>query len=65
MGVFDSKFPLAMAIEDYLTLAEPTDEVIETDAVIVGAGPVGLFSAVPLNTLFTVTAALPPEYGEE
>ena len=36
-----------MAIEDYLNIAEPTTDVIETDAVIVGAGPVGLFPAVP------------------
>jgi thioredoxin reductase (NADPH) len=28
-----------MAIEDYLNVAEPTDQVIETDAVIVGAAP--------------------------
>ena len=27
-----------MAIEDYLTIAPKTDELIETDAVIVGAG---------------------------
>ncbi|MGN1209194.1 MAG: NAD(P)/FAD-dependent oxidoreductase, partial [Duodenibacillus sp.] len=40
-----------MAIEDYLTLAEPTDEVIETDAVIVGAGPVGLFQVFELGLL--------------
>ena len=32
-----------MAIEDYLTIAPHTDDVIETDAVIVGAGPVGRF----------------------
>ena len=25
-----------MAIEDYMTVAEPTDELIETDAVVVG-----------------------------
>ena len=40
-----------MAIEDYLTLAEPTDDVIETDAVIVGAGPVGLFQVFELGLL--------------
>lgn len=28
-----------MAIEDYLTIAPKTDEIIETDAVIVGAVP--------------------------
>lgn len=38
-----------MAIEDYLTLAPKTDEVIETDAVIVGAGPVGLFQVFELG----------------
>ena len=40
-----------MAIEDYMTVAEPTDEVIETDAVIVGAGPVGLFQVFELGLL--------------
>ena len=40
-----------MAIEDYLTLAEKTDEIIETDAVIVGAGPVGLFQVFELGLL--------------
>ena len=40
-----------MAIEDFLTIAEPTDEVIETDAVIVGAGPVGLFQVFELGLL--------------
>lgn len=40
-----------MAIEDYLTLAEPTDEIIETDAVVVGAGPVGLFQVFELGLL--------------
>ena len=40
-----------MAIEDYMTIAEPTDEVIETDAVIVGAGPVGLFQVFELGLL--------------
>lgn len=40
-----------MAIEDYLNLAQPTDEVIETDAVIVGAGPVGLFQVFELGLL--------------
>ena len=40
-----------MAIEDYLTIAQPTDEVIETDAVIVGAGPVGLFQVFELGLL--------------
>lgn len=32
-----------MAIKDYLTVAERTDEIIETDVVVVGGGPVGLF----------------------
>ena len=40
-----------MAIEDYLTIAEKTDEVIVTDAVIVGAGPVGLFQVFELGLL--------------
>ena len=40
-----------MAIEDYLNVAEPTDQVIETDAVIVGAGPVGLFQVFELGLL--------------
>ncbi len=40
-----------MAIEDYLNIAEPTDQVIETDAVIVGAGPVGLFQVFELGLL--------------
>ncbi|HIU37500.1 MAG TPA: NAD(P)/FAD-dependent oxidoreductase [Candidatus Aphodousia faecigallinarum] len=40
-----------MAIEDYLTIAPKTDEVIETDAVIVGAGPVGLFQVFELGLL--------------
>lgn len=40
-----------MAIEDYLTLAQPTTEVIETDAVIVGGGPVGLFQVFELGLL--------------
>lgn len=39
-----------MAIEDFLTVAAPTNELIETDAVIVGAGPVGLFQV--LNSAF-------------
>ena len=38
-----------MAIEDYLTVAQPTDAVIETDVVIVGAGPVGLFAVFELG----------------
>jgi thioredoxin reductase (NADPH) len=40
-----------MAIEDYLTIAPETDQVIETDAVIVGAGPVGLFQVFELGLL--------------
>ena len=40
-----------MAIEDYLTIAPHTDDVIETDAVIVGAGPVGLFQVFELGLL--------------
>lgn len=40
-----------MAIEDYLTVAAPTNELIETDAVIVGAGPVGLFQVFELGLL--------------
>ena len=40
-----------MAIEDYITVAEPTDELIETDAVVVGAGPVGLFQVFELGLL--------------
>ncbi len=40
-----------MAIEDFLTIAAPTDEVIETDVVIVGAGPVGLFQVFELGLL--------------
>ena len=40
-----------MAIEDYMTIAEPTDELIETDAVVVGAGPVGLFQVFELGLL--------------
>ena len=40
-----------MAIEDYLTIAPKTDEIIETDAVIVGAGPVGLFQVFELGLL--------------
>ena len=40
-----------MAIEDYLTIAPSTDSVIETDAVIVGAGPVGLFQVFELGLL--------------
>lgn len=40
-----------MAIEDYMTVAEPTDELIETDAVVVGAGPVGLFQVFELGLL--------------
>lgn len=40
-----------MAIEDYLTIAQPTTDVIETDAVIVGAGPVGLFQVFELGLL--------------
>ena len=42
---------IIMAIEDYLTIAPKTDEVIETDAVIVGAGPVGLFQVFELGLL--------------
>lgn len=42
---------IMMAIEDYLTIAPKTDEVIETDAVIVGAGPVGLFQVFELGLL--------------
>ena len=40
-----------MAIEDFLTVAAPTNELIETDAVIVGAGPVGLFQVFELGLL--------------
>lgn len=40
-----------MAIEDYLTLAPETKDVVETDAVIVGAGPVGLFQVFELGLL--------------
>ena len=40
-----------MAIEDFLTVAAPTDEMIETDAVVVGAGPVGLFQVFELGLL--------------
>ena len=40
-----------MAIEDYLTLAPQTNEIIETDAVIIGAGPVGLFQVFELGLL--------------
>ena len=40
-----------MAIEDYLTIAPSTDSVIDTDAVIVGAGPVGLFQVFELGLL--------------
>ena len=40
-----------MAIEDYLTIAPETQNVIETDAVIVGAGPVGLFQVFELGLL--------------
>lgn len=40
-----------MAIEDYLNLAEPTDEIIDADAVVVGAGPVGLFQCFELGLL--------------
>lgn len=40
-----------MAIEDYVTVAQPTPEPIETDAVIVGAGPVGLFQVFELGLL--------------
>lgn len=40
-----------MAIEDYLNIAPKTDAVIETDAVIVGAGPVGLFQVFELGLL--------------
>ena len=40
-----------MAIEDYMTVAAPTDQIIETDAVIVGAGPVGLFQVFELGLL--------------
>ena len=40
-----------MAIEDYMTVAEPTDQIIETDAVIIGAGPVGLFQVFELGLL--------------
>ena len=39
-----------MAIEDYLTVAAPTNELIETDAVIVGAVPLA-FSRF-LNSAF-------------
>ena len=42
---------IIMAIEDYLTIAPKTDEVIETDAVIIGAGPVGLFQVFELGLL--------------
>ena len=43
--------PCIMAIEDYLTIAPETQDVIETDAVIVGAGPVGLFQVFELGLL--------------
>ena len=42
---------LIMAIEDFLTVAAPSEEMIETDAVIVGAGPVGLFQVFELGLL--------------
>ena len=40
-----------MALEDYMIIAEPTDDLIETDAVVVGAGPVGLFQVFELGLL--------------
>ena len=40
-----------MAIEEYMTVAQPSPEIIETDAVIVGAGPVGLFQVFELGLL--------------
>ena len=40
-----------MAIKDYLTVAERTDEIIETDVVVVGGGPVGLFQVFELGLL--------------
>lgn len=40
-----------MAIEDYLNIAQPSTDIIETQAVIVGAGPVGLFQVFELGLL--------------
>lgn len=40
-----------MAIEDYMIVAERCNEVIETDVVVVGAGPVGLFQVFELGLL--------------
>ncbi len=40
-----------MAIKDYMIVAEKSSEVIETDVVVVGAGPVGLFQVFELGLL--------------
>lgn len=40
-----------MAIKDYMIVATPCDETIETDVVVVGGGPVGLFQVFELGLL--------------
>ena len=40
-----------MAIEDYMIVAERCNDVIETDVVVVGSGPVGLFQVFELGLL--------------
>lgn len=42
---------LIMAIEDYLNAVAPSEALIETDAVVIGAGPVGLFQVFELGLL--------------
>lgn len=40
-----------MAIKDYMIVAAPSKEMIETDVVVVGGGPVGLFQVFELGLL--------------
>lgn len=40
-----------MAIKDYMIVAAPSGELIETDVVVVGGGPVGLFQVFELGLL--------------
>lgn len=40
-----------MAIKDYMIVAAPSKELIETDVVVVGGGPVGLFQVFELGLL--------------
>ena len=40
-----------MAIKDYMIVAAPSKETIETDVVVVGGGPVGLFQVFELGLL--------------